>query len=192
MTVPYLTKPAIERHVAQIYSDALAAGVSSGAPVNVDFIVEFVLGYDLHMGASLPPGVLGSTDGRKQVIYIADNIENEGRQRFTVAHEIGHVVMHFPFLLAQAAQPALFERVAGPVQDDRMEWQADYFAAALLMPRELLLERYGDAARAGAPIDPTQVADAFGVSRQAATIRLEELLMLLRTPPGEALAPWLC
>lgn len=184
MSVPFLPRPAIERRAAEVQAAALEAGASSGAPVDVDYIVEFALDYGLHQGASLPSGVLGYTAARGKVVYISDDIPHEGRRRFTVAHEIGHITLHLPFLMAQDQQPALFSQPAGPVQDKSMEWQADFFAGALLMPRELLVEHFGRAARAGEPIDPARVADVFNVSREAARIRLEELQMLLRVPPG--------
>jgi len=182
--VDFLPKPRIERLATDVYAAALESGMSPDPPVDVEFIVEFVLGYDLHQGASLPPGVLGSTDGEAKVVYIADAIPNEGRQRFTVAHEIGHIKMHVTTLVAWVKQPTLFDRPQGPHQDDRMEWQANYFASALLMPRQLLVQHFGEAARSGQAIDPTDVADLFDVSRQAASIRLEELSMTHLASPG--------
>ena len=52
------------------------------------------------------------------------------------------------------------------------------------MPRDALLEHYGAAARQGLWIDPDEAAIVYGVSRQAATIRLEELGLILRHSPG--------
>jgi IrrE N-terminal-like domain len=59
------------------------------------------------------------------------------RRRFTIAHEIGHWVMH-------RGQQSLFCRGKGIQADDRevegpdIEEEASIFAASLLMPRELM------------------------------------------------------
>lgn len=184
MSIGFLPKPRIERHAEEVYVAALEGGMPPDPPVDVEFIVEFILDYGLHLGASLPAGVLGSTDGHAKVVYISDDIPNEGRRRFTIAHEIGHIRMHVTTLVARDEQPTLFDRQQGPHQDDSMEWQADYFASALLMPRRLLVKHFGETARLGSAIEPTEVADLFGVSRQAASIRLEDVGMIHRASPG--------
>lgn len=51
------------------------------------------------------------------------------RQRFTVAHELGHLVLH-----AGSAQPA------APLEAARMEQQANRFAASFLVPGDSALE----------------------------------------------------
>src|SRR5690606_28627587 len=68
-----------------------------------------------------------------------------GRFRFTLAHEAGHWRLHRSLFQRHANQPELL-----PDRDDRpeyvcrssdnspLEWQANFFAAALLMPREIL------------------------------------------------------
>lgn len=192
MSFGFLPKPRIERLAGDVYAAAVEAGMSPEPPVNVEFIVEFVLNYDLHLGASLPAGVLGSTDGHAKVVYISDEFPNEGRRRFTIAHEIGHIQMHVPMLVARDKQPTLFDFPPGPHQDDSLEWQADYFASALLMPRQLLVKHFGEAARLGQAIKPAEVADFFDVSRQAASIRLEEVGMIHRASPGVRIVHQLC
>lgn len=89
-------------------------------------------------------------------VYEAAWKGDEGRARFTAAHELGHWVMH-------ANQPlrrvALRQRVA-PFR--RAEPQANRFAAALLMPFPLIK-----------PDDtPLDLMLRFGVSHEAAEVRL--------------------
>jgi len=88
---------------------------------------------------------------------------NERRRRFTIAHEIGHFVLH-------DGRP-LYER-GGPVNEAsrRLEREADAFAAELLMPEHLVRQA---ALEEGA--DPHLLADRFEVSVQAMSIRLRRL-----------------
>jgi Zn-dependent peptidase ImmA (M78 family) len=88
---------------------------------------------------------------------------DDRRRRFTIAHEIGHFVLH-PGL--QRAERGGRVNEAGRIR----EREADAFAADLLMPeplvRQAVLEHGADASR---------LADRFEVSRQAMQTRLQRL-----------------
>jgi len=63
--------------------------------------------------------------------------EHEGRYTFTVAHEIGHHVLHkdlYDAHISDRSQILCREQKKKPL----IERQADRFAAALMMPRELV------------------------------------------------------
>ncbi len=72
---------------------------------------------------------------------------NAGRDRFTLAHEIGHLLLgHGKYLKAEWRDDADNDSIEG-IHDDgtalkRMETQANYFAACLLMPRERLRKAF--------------------------------------------------
>jgi hypothetical protein len=97
------------------------------------------------------------------------------RARATVAHELGHAVLHVPFLRRQRGQAQPLTRVSraqlAPFRDP--EWQAWAFAGCLLMPRSLLV-----ATRK--PLG--EVARAHGVSSQFAAAHYARL----RLPVGGA------
>lgn len=63
-----------------------------------------------------------------------------GRERFTLAHELGHHLLgHSKHMAGEYCQESDFER-SGPSSlgfEDvvRMEWQANYFASSLLLPK---------------------------------------------------------
>lgn len=68
-----------------------------------------------------------------------------GRYRFTLAHETGHWRLHRTFFMENPTQSKLFDANGRPAYICRsseakkpVEWQADYFAAHLLMPSDLL------------------------------------------------------
>lgn len=122
-------------------------------PINIDEIVEGYLQLSLEF-ADLKehlsiPDVLGATWFDDKVIRIDSSLEgNEGRLSFTLAHEVGHWWMHrpiyemgkvtLPLFGYGNAQPssAIVCRAAG--KKETAEWQADQFAAMLLMPTSLL------------------------------------------------------
>lgn len=131
---------------------------------------------------------------------------HESRDRFTLAHELAHYLLGHGRYMIQECCDSGDESLAsmkGPMLTDidRLEWQANYFASCLLLPRDRVVVRYtamwnklGLRTIAGRPImlvDRQQsnianfeamtegIASAFCVSRQAATIRLQDLNLLI-------------
>lgn len=108
------------------------------------------------------------------------------RQRFSVAHELGHASLHFP-----ARSPGIPEAaVSRPLEvlyrdglaeegTDQVEIEANSFAAALLMPRQLLEPAFRQLLCQSRPIRADklvrQLADQFQVSQQAMSYRLINL-----------------
>jgi len=70
-------------------------------------------------------------------ILYARGLGNEGFERFTVSHELGHFFLpgHPAALFANGQ--TIHHSHSGFVSADPIERQADYFAAALLMPEKL-------------------------------------------------------
>ena len=110
------------------------------------------------------------------------------RRRFTVAHEIGHYVLHrnkkpdAPVFIDRAVY---FRKESGAPggMDHRMEMEANAFAAGLLMP-QVLLEEYLDAHEhldLGKTADVKLLADEFEVSRPAMEFRLRNVGFVLPT-----------
>lgn len=120
-------------------------------------------------------GVLVVKDG-KGIIGVNAN-HHPNRQRFTVAHELGHFLLHRDDGRIFVDRSPVFFRDAGSSEGtSRQEIEANAFAAALLMPeadlKSLLDDRPVDA------FDETSVrrlAARLGVSAQALTIRLTRL-----------------
>ncbi len=104
-------------------------------------------------------------DGRAIVL---NGSGDSGRRRFTIAHEIGHFVLH-----PERCRP---ERGGGVNEAGRMEErEADTFAAELLMPEHLVR----DAVREQG-LDVARLADRFEVSRKAMQTRLRGLGLMER------------
>jgi hypothetical protein len=93
---------------------------------------------------------------------------DSGRRRFTIAHEIGHFVLH-----PERCRP---ERGGVVNEAGRMEErEADAFAAELLMPEHLVR----DAVREQG-LDVDRLADRFEVSRKAMQARLRHMGLVER------------
>jgi len=90
-----------------------------------------------------------------------------GRRRFTIAHEIGHFVLH----------PERRPERGGAVDEAGRaeEREADAFAAELLMPEHLVRE----AVRTHGP-DAARLAERFEVGRRAMQARLRQLGLVER------------
>lgn len=83
--------------------------------------------------------------------------DGNGRDRFTLAHELGHFVMHRNIDYKFARSEEKVESYQDP------EWQANTFASMLLIPRDQI---------AGHTID--EVAEKYQVSKAAARIALSQ------------------
>ncbi|WP_441279828.1 ImmA/IrrE family metallo-endopeptidase [Bradyrhizobium sp. 63_E2_N1_3] len=86
-------------------------------------------------------------------------VQGQPRHRFTVAHEAGHAMMHVGTLNRMPASVGKVPAFRDP------EWQANRFAAALLMPRHLVRQCTSVA----------EIMQRFGVSRECAEFRIKTL-----------------
>ncbi len=104
------------------------------------------------------------------------------RRRFTIAHEIGHFVLHHEEgdLFIDHRKPSVFLRDSNSSTGERRkEVEANAFAASLLMPRAQLLERLSADQVDVFDDDSIQsLAELFGVSTQALLLRLAKLGLL--------------
>lgn len=120
------------------------------------------MGFEVHYGP-IPGGSEGmsiSLDGR-DVILINSEGRSERRQRFTLAHELGHSLLRHP----SACRP---HQVHGHAHEAE-EAAANQFAAALLMPPSLFR---GDVKGVHPRMDElSRLADDYSVSRTAAALR---------------------
>lgn len=103
------------------------------------------------------------TDHTNKIIYIREDVylgakAGKGRDRMTIAHEVGHAVLHTPQRVVYARS---FNETIPAYKDP--EWQAKAFAGELLIPIEKL--EIG--------MTPDVIAKVFGVSHDAAIAQLK-------------------
>lgn len=140
------------------------------APVDVDGLAK-VLGLKVGTDASLGPDISGkivrdrrgNSAGYSIIINANDSPR---RQRFTLAHEIAHYVLHRDLIGDGLEDSALYRSKL----NEWYERQANRMAADILLPPGLVRRMWGGGARG-----IYQLADAFNVSEQALRIRLAEL-----------------
>lgn len=98
------------------------------------------------------------------------------RKRFTIAHEIGHFILHSKDqpIFVDKAPSMMYRNTASSTGEIFREREANAFAAALLMPKSLLEEEI-----INAPSDISDaisfLADKFKVSENAMSFRLSNL-----------------
>ncbi|MBI5531796.1 MAG: ImmA/IrrE family metallo-endopeptidase [Deltaproteobacteria bacterium] len=152
LKVPYLKESDIEHAAMELLRRySTWKGAAARPPIDVDNIVEGYFGLDLAfidltelLGM---PDVLGATFLKEKRVFIEQSLDlegKEGRLAFTLAHESGHWYMHRPLIEAERVVAPLFSTSEIPEQPAivcrssqkkaRAEWQADLFAACLLMP----------------------------------------------------------
>ena len=70
------------------------------------------------------------------------------RYRFSLAHELGHIVMHSDLYrqisFTNTVEFKEFQRSFDPKEYDKIEWQANSFAASILVPTALLIEKFNE------------------------------------------------
>ncbi len=153
----------LERYAVRVGGDLIQ--LSYGVADDLSYGVEAATRYD--------------SDADQIVIVLSEDtygsleLDNDSRARFTVAHEIGHAVLHAVELVRLSKIPhtkaALMRGLFATHQIYRdTEWQANAFAGALLMPAAELkrLEyEYGD-------LSAGTIQQYFQVSYSAAEKRL--------------------
>lgn len=106
-------------------------------------------------------------------IYLPDDTPAL-RDRFTIAHELGHYFLHYPMVTREAGRGIGMKATRFVDESERplvrCEWEANWFAAALLMPEDSFREIWQEAAG-----EVEKVARHFYVSSAAAETRARSL-----------------
>jgi Zn-dependent peptidase ImmA (M78 family) len=166
--VPYLSEATIERDATALLIEyARTRGVAIAPPIPIEDIVEKHLKLriefdDTHKLFGIPrdpecdADILGAIFFDEARIVIDESLDPEersgieGRYRFTLGHEGGgHWRLHRWIFAKNPAQGALFGGPEAPSflcrsseAKKREEWQADFYASCLLMPRKLVIEAW--------------------------------------------------
>lgn len=114
-------------------------------------------------------GLLENNDGKYTISV--NNADPETRQRFTLAHEIGHYLLH-RHLIGQGIEDDRAYRstnsgkYANTKIGARQETEANKFAASILMPTDAIKRFKADG------VDVQEMARRLNVSEHAMSIRL--------------------
>ncbi len=154
-------------------------GIGDSPPIDVnevaaDLGIEVVERSGFELGEDAVSGLLLRTEGRTICVLNGDHHRN--RKRFSLAHEIGHFVLHPP-------QETYVNRVYARDKrssegTDPLEVEANAFAAEFLMPEDLVKGELPFPLNVGDEEEIRLLARTFQVSPQAMTLRLYTLKLL--------------
>lgn len=124
--------------------------LSGEIPVPIEEIVEFDLGISIDTFPNLQTDfdTVGITAKSFQRIYIDEYVYNniEVRARFTIAHEVGHVILHRKlFDEINVDSPDDFFDLISQIDGNQYRWferHADDFAGLILVPKAPLQEKF--------------------------------------------------
>ena len=223
--VPYLREKDIEAEAQLLLDEYLQSGKWQGAaPVPVEDIIELHLRLAFEIAdlraLLLVDDVLGAIWFTGKEVRVDVRLDPSadpallGRYKFTLAHEAGHWRLHRAYFQDDPSQAKLFDGRGPPAficrssEKPPEEWQADFFASCMLMPRATVRSAWHDwhgsldpvavqeltavAVRADAKRNENiamerfcrPLADRFEVSAEAMRIRLEKIGFLVRDVPN--------
>lgn len=149
----------------------LVRTATTSRPVKVGELAT-ALGLRVTRTANLKPTISGlirpAADTASGFEILVNKFEVPERQRFTVAHEIGHYLLHRNEIGAGVVDSVMYRSSLS----SRKEAEANRFAAALIMPEDAVsreLRNLGSPEEEGVV---RELAEMFRVSTQAMKIRL--------------------
>jgi len=166
------------KRIEDLTSQILAKFDSNELPVPIRKIAE-QLGIKIHsydLGENISGVLVIKND---QGTIGINPTEQPVRQRFTIAHELGHYVLHKnsnESIFIDKEYKVLFRDQRSSTGEDKREQEANAFAASILMPKKLLVEQiqnhFFDLTDENAV---KRLAKMFNVSVIAMTIRISNL-----------------
>lgn len=167
--------------------DVLARSAKPTLPIDVFAVArKYALVIEKPMSEDLS-GMLVPLEKRirgKTWMIVVNSTHPRVRQRFTVAHELGHLLLHdYTTPHADSGFKVRFRDLRSSDGSVKEEIEANQFAAELLMPSALVLKRVRAAGLEYAPVTDDEgeliagLAREFAVSAQAFSIRLSSLFV---------------
>lgn len=182
-----LSKDKIEQVAEAILSEFDPGMLAEPKALDVLSLIDPFLmkkyGWSLDVREDLAAGTLGLADPKEKTISLSQEsyerlAKGDGRSRFSGCHEFGHVALHraqmrFRMITMTSETEALYRTERSnlkPFEDP--EWQADYLAGCLLMPRKAVFTLSKNTSKHELVEKMIRV---FQVSKHAAEVRLKKL-----------------
>lgn len=103
------------------------------------------------------------------VVFVS-SFQSAERRKFTIAHELGHLFLHMGYRINEDLWNRQKNTTYYREGDSSVEYQANEFAAALLMPKNKYKEIMDNNTK-GNKVETGKIAEYFGVSVSAASNR---------------------
>lgn len=206
--VPFMSRAAIDARCSKVHEEI---GYKDG-PVSIEAVYEWLnpsCGLTVRRNViadeeAISKGILGRITFTPPSIVIYRDSTGARRKRFTLAHELGHLLLvHGEYLRAENFDIQEAEKSENDdLESDvirRLEWQVNRFASSLLLPRQQFLQNarmkaelmglrdkgFGLIYRDYQPVNERNymaltsfLMDKFDVSRKVVELRLTELELL--------------
>ena len=168
------------QEISEIVEDTRAKyGILADIPVDIEAFAECDLRIDIIPVAGLRGRIKADaeiTQDFKSILVDLEYFQNDKmhcRNRFSIAHELGHLFLHRDFFLqnfhSDNVEGWLHCQVAiDDIAFHRLEWQANMFASLMLMPGENVIK----AVLSTLTTSLTGLARMFDVSQKAMERRL--------------------
>lgn len=159
------------RHEIGELADSVRDALKLNPPVDVDRAVD-LLGGQLALIDPNEAEAYVEKQGESFVIGISHAVAPT-RRRFSIAHELGHLFLHMGYLrdVEKWANVGRYEEsIKYRFGYSEEEYEAHEFAGAFLMP-ELEFREIAESFKRDNKYQVTRIADYFGVSVEAASIR---------------------
>ena len=155
------------RMINSLAEDVLSAYNISVPIGNIDEIVE-KLGGTIQKEAFFSDGAVEKEGNGFKIIV--SPFQDEKRERFTIAHELGHLFLHMGYRTNNELWEKQENNIYHRIGNSEKEYQANEFAAAFLMPATEYLSVLNKVAQ-GNMVDTSKIAEYFNVSIEAAANR---------------------
>ena len=141
---------------------------SSDIPVKVGALAD-ALGLKVVV-ATLPMNISGLIQPEADAGFVikVNRFESKERQRFTIAHEIAHYLIHRDKIDAGVVDSVLYRSKLS----SRTEAEANRLAADIVMPRQAIAAAVRGKGEIQSDRVVQELASTFGVSKQAMAIRV--------------------
>ncbi len=198
MTGTFISDEELDTLATQLLAEyERAEGTVIVPPVPIDLVIENLLDITIDWTEIASPDPNSRVLARIRQTVTGRTIEMNSLERpffdqyfgtiaFSKAHEVGHAILHLPE--QSATQTQLLSKRGEPIfcrsdRHNRVEIQAERFAACILMPEHLVHAAVADKSINGWP-QIYRLRDTFGVSVSAMRHRLERLNLLYIDPAG--------
>lgn len=155
------------RMINSLAEDVLSAYNISVPIGNIDEIVE-KLGGTIQKEAFFSDGAVEKEGNGFKIIV--SPFQDEKRERFTIAHELGHLFLHMGYRTNNELWEKQENNIYHRIGNSEKEYQANEFAAAFLMPATEYLAVLNKVAEENM-VDTSKIAEYFNVSIEAAANR---------------------
>lgn len=156
------------KHIINSLTNDIICEYGLKIPFDIEGFVVRTLGGTLREEASIFDGTIMKCGNSFQIRL--STFQDRLRKRFTIAHELGHLFLHMGFKTNDEIWNSMDNNKYYRFGSSEREYQANEFAASLLMPEKMYINTVIEHAE-GNIVDISIIANIFQVSIEAASNR---------------------